>query len=259
MRPDRIVVGEVRGGEALDMLQAMNTGHDGSARRRTRTRRVTHWRLETMALMSDVDLPVAHVGAQVASAIDVVVHTARLRDGRRVVFQVAAVDELDGAGDPVVVEIFGFGLDRARGSPRVHGHHATGRLVAGRTRTGSRPAVVRGGDRRVGTGVIEAVAVAGLFVLRRCSLTRVMTAERSRRTGQARVRSRVGPTTFRVPRRVLVATGIVAAGFVVAESPGSSVASQRSPSRSRHRRWSPDAAGAAGRSPRRNDSPRRSR
>jgi pilus assembly protein CpaF len=61
-----------------------------------------------MALMSDVDLPVAHVRAQVASAIDVVVHTARLRDGRRVVFQVAAVDQLDGAGDPVVVEIFGF-------------------------------------------------------------------------------------------------------------------------------------------------------
>jgi pilus assembly protein CpaF len=61
-----------------------------------------------MALMSDVDLPIAHVRAQVSSAIDVVVHTARLRDGRRVVLQVAAVDELDGTGDPVVVEIFGF-------------------------------------------------------------------------------------------------------------------------------------------------------
>ncbi len=109
MRPDRIVVGEVRGGEALDMLQAMNTGHDGSlSTAHANSARHALWRLETMALMSDVDLPVAHVRAQVASAIDVVVHTARLRDGRRVVFQVAAVDELDGAGDPVVVEIFGF-------------------------------------------------------------------------------------------------------------------------------------------------------
>jgi pilus assembly protein CpaF len=109
MRPDRIVVGEVRGGEALDMLQAMNTGHDGSlSTAHANSARHALWRLETMALMSDVDLPVAHVRAQVSSAIDVVVHTARLRDGRRVVFQIAAVDELDGAGEPVVVEIFGF-------------------------------------------------------------------------------------------------------------------------------------------------------
>ena len=109
MRPDRIVVGEVRGGEALDMLQAMNTGHDGSlSTAHANSARHALWRLETMALMSDVDLPVAHVRAQVASAIDVVVHTARLRDGRRVVFQIAAVDELDGAGDPVVIEVFGF-------------------------------------------------------------------------------------------------------------------------------------------------------
>jgi pilus assembly protein CpaF len=109
MRPDRIVVGEVRGGEALDMLQAMNTGHDGSlSTAHANSARHALWRLETMALMSDVDLPVAHVRAQVSSAIDVVVHTARLREGRRVVFQIAAVDELDGAGEPVVVEIFGF-------------------------------------------------------------------------------------------------------------------------------------------------------
>jgi pilus assembly protein CpaF len=118
MRPDRIVVGEVRGGEALDMLQAMNTGHDGSlSTAHANSARHALWRLETMALMSDVDLPVAHVRAQVASAIDVVVHTARLRDGRRVVFQIAAVDELDGAGDPVVLEVFGF-------RPRVGRHGA---------------------------------------------------------------------------------------------------------------------------------------
>ena len=118
MRPDRIVVGEVRGGEALDMLQAMNTGHDGSlSTAHANSARHALWRLETMALMSDVDLPVAHVRAQVASAIDVVVHTARRRDGRRVVFQIAAVDQLDGAGDPVVIEIFGF-------RPRVGRHGA---------------------------------------------------------------------------------------------------------------------------------------
>ena len=109
MRPDRIVVGEVRGGEALDMLQAMNTGHDGSlSTAHANSARHSLWRLETMAMMSDVDLPVAHVRAQVASAIDVVVHMTRLRDGRRVVYQIATVDGIDDRGDPVVSEVFAF-------------------------------------------------------------------------------------------------------------------------------------------------------
>ena len=109
MRPDRIIVGEVRGGEALDMLQAMSTGHDGSlSTAHANSARHALWRLETMALMSDVDLPVDHVRAQVAAAIDVIVHTSRLRDGRRVVFQIATVDGLDAAGEPVVTEVFGF-------------------------------------------------------------------------------------------------------------------------------------------------------
>ena len=108
MRPDRIIVGEVRGGEALDMLQAMNSGHDGSlSTAHANSARHVLWRLETMALMSDVDLPVAHVRDQVASAVDVVVHMARLRNGRRVVFQVATVDGVRD-GDPVVTEVFGF-------------------------------------------------------------------------------------------------------------------------------------------------------
>jgi pilus assembly protein CpaF len=112
MRPDRIVVGEVRGGEALDMLQAMNTGHDGSLST-AHANSALHllWRLETMALMSDVDLPVEHVRAQVASAIDVVVHMARLADGRRVVSQVAAVDDLQ-KGEHTIQTIFKF---RTRG------------------------------------------------------------------------------------------------------------------------------------------------
>jgi pilus assembly protein CpaF len=97
MRPDRIIVGEVRGGEALDMLQAMNTGHEGSmSTTHANTPRDALSRLETMALMSDVDLPVTHVRDQIAGALDVVVHTARLADGRRVVSQVTSVEGLMG-------------------------------------------------------------------------------------------------------------------------------------------------------------------
>jgi pilus assembly protein CpaF len=108
MRPDRIIVGEVRGGEALDMLQAMNTGHEGSlSTAHANSPRHLLWRLETMALMSDVDLPVAHVRAQVASAIDLVVQMARLRDGRRVVFRVASVDGLT-EGEPALSDVFAF-------------------------------------------------------------------------------------------------------------------------------------------------------
>ncbi len=108
MRPDRIIVGEVRGGEALDMLQAMNTGHDGSlSTAHANSARHLLWRLETMALMSDVDLPVAHVRDQVASALDVVVHMARLHDGRRVVYEIAAVAGVRD-GEPIVFELFGF-------------------------------------------------------------------------------------------------------------------------------------------------------
>jgi pilus assembly protein CpaF len=109
MRPDRIVVGEVRGGEALDMLQAMNTGHDGSlSTAHANSARHLLWRLETMALMSDVELPAANIRAQVASAIDVVVHMTRLRDGRRVVFQIASVEGVGEDGEPLVTEVFGF-------------------------------------------------------------------------------------------------------------------------------------------------------
>jgi pilus assembly protein CpaF len=108
MRPDRIIVGEVRGGEALDMLQAMNTGHEGSlSTAHANSPRHLLWRLETMALMSDVDLPVAHVRAQVASAIDLVVQMARLRDGRRVVFRVSSVDGLTD-GEPALSDVFAF-------------------------------------------------------------------------------------------------------------------------------------------------------
>ena len=108
MRPDRIIVGEVRGGEALDMLQAMNTGHEGSlSTAHANTARHLLWRLETMAMMSDVDLPAAHIRAQVSAAIDVVIQLARLRDGRRVVWEIAAVEGTH-RGEPVVAPLFRF-------------------------------------------------------------------------------------------------------------------------------------------------------
>ena len=108
MRPDRIIVGEVRGGEALDMLQAMNTGHDGSlSTAHANSPRHLLWRLETMALMSDVDLPAAHIRNQVAGALDVIVQLARLRGGRRVVAEVAVVDGTK-RGEPVVSSVFKF-------------------------------------------------------------------------------------------------------------------------------------------------------
>ena len=108
MRPDRIIVGEVRGGEALDMLQAMNTGHEGSlSTAHANSPRHLLWRLETMAMMSDVDLPAAHIRNQVAAAVDIVVHLARLRDGRRVVWEIAAIEGTR-RGEPVVTPLFAF-------------------------------------------------------------------------------------------------------------------------------------------------------
>jgi pilus assembly protein CpaF len=106
MRPDRIIVGEVRGGEALDMLQAMNTGHDGSlSTAHANSPRDLLSRLETMALMSDVDLPVSHVREQIAGALDLIVHMSRLRDGRRVVATVSAVEGLR-AGTVQIQDVF---------------------------------------------------------------------------------------------------------------------------------------------------------
>jgi len=106
MRPDRIVVGEVRGGEALDMLQAMNTGHEGSMS--TAHANSSHdllSRLETMALMSDVDLPVSHVREQIASALDLIVHTSRLPGGGRGVTAVMTVEGIR-AGTIVTRDLF---------------------------------------------------------------------------------------------------------------------------------------------------------
>ncbi len=92
MRPDRIVVGECRGGEALDMLQAMNTGHDGSLTTlHANSARDALARLETLVLMAGMDLPLAAIREQIASAIDIVIQQARLADGRRVVTAIVEV------------------------------------------------------------------------------------------------------------------------------------------------------------------------
>jgi pilus assembly protein CpaF len=92
MRPDRIVVGEVRGAEALDMLQAMNTGHDGSLSTvHANSARDALSRIETMVLMAGYDLPVRAIRQQVASALDLIVHLERLSDGTR---RVVAVTEV---------------------------------------------------------------------------------------------------------------------------------------------------------------------
>jgi pilus assembly protein CpaF len=97
MRPDRIIIGECRGPEALDMLQAMNTGHDGSLTTiHANSQRDALSRIETMVLMAGFDLPVRAIREQIASALDMVVHTARLRDGTRKVIGVSEVVGMEG-------------------------------------------------------------------------------------------------------------------------------------------------------------------
>ncbi len=97
MRPDRIIVGEVRGGEALDMLQAMNTGHDGSlTTAHSNSPRDTLHRIATMALMAGMELPLQAVREQIASAFDLIVHLDRLADGSRKIVQVTEVQGMEG-------------------------------------------------------------------------------------------------------------------------------------------------------------------
>ncbi|HEY6635296.1 MAG TPA: CpaF family protein [Acidimicrobiia bacterium] len=97
MRPDRIVVGEVRDAAALDMLQAMNTGHDGSLTTvHSNSPRDTLSRIETMVLMAGFDLPIRAIREQISSAVDLIVHVARLKDGTRRVTHVTEVEGMEG-------------------------------------------------------------------------------------------------------------------------------------------------------------------
>lgn len=108
MRPDRIVVGEVRGGEALDMLQAMNTGHDGSITTgHSNSARDMLTRLETMVLMAGVEFPVSAIRHQIASSIDFIVHLSKFRDGTRRVVQITEILNSDG-NEIRIQDIFSF-------------------------------------------------------------------------------------------------------------------------------------------------------
>jgi pilus assembly protein CpaF len=110
MRPDRILVGEVRGAEALDMLQAMNTGHDGSMSTiHSNSARDALSRLETMVMMASIDIPFEAVRAQIASAVNLIVHQARMPDGRRKVAQIAEVVGYDANG-AILRDIFLLGM-----------------------------------------------------------------------------------------------------------------------------------------------------
>jgi pilus assembly protein CpaF len=111
MRPDRIIVGEVRGAEALDMLQAMNTGHDGSLTTvHANAPRDALARIETMVLMAGYDLPLRAIRQQVASALDLIIHLERLEDGSR---RVTAITEVQRMESEVITlqDIFSFKIE----------------------------------------------------------------------------------------------------------------------------------------------------
>ena len=129
MRPDRIVVGECRGGEALDMLQAMNTGHDGSMStvHANNPRDVIN-RLETLVLLAGTELPSRAIRGQIASAINVIVQTERLRGGARKIVGVAEVFGLK-EGEIGLNELFAFRQVAVTPDGRAVGYHtATGTL-----------------------------------------------------------------------------------------------------------------------------------
>ena len=122
MRPDRIIVGEVRGAEALDMLQAMNTGHDGSITTvHANAPRDALARVETMVLMAGYDLPLRAIRQQIASALDLIVHLERLEDGSR---RVTAVTEVQRMESEVITlqDIFTFKIEKILGDRTVIGH-----------------------------------------------------------------------------------------------------------------------------------------
>jgi pilus assembly protein CpaF len=139
MRPDRIIVGEVRGPEALDMLQAMNTGHDGSLSTvHANTPRDALARIETMVLMAGYDLPVRAIRQQVASALDLIVHLERLEDGSR---RVTAITEVGRMESEVITlqDVFEFKVEEV----------TSDRIVIGRLRsTGLRPTFMHKFEKR---------------------------------------------------------------------------------------------------------------
>lgn len=151
MRPDRIIVGEVRGGESLDMLQAMNTGHDGSLSTvHANSPRDAIARLETLVLMAGMDLPLRAIREQVSSAVDVIVQVTRLRDGSR---RVTHVTEVQGMEGDVVTLQDAFLFDYSAGLD------AQGRFLGRALPTGIRPRFL---DRFAELGITVSPAVFGV-------------------------------------------------------------------------------------------------
>ena len=123
MRPDRIIVGEVRAGEALDMLQAMNTGHDGSlTTAHANTPRDALSRLETMVLMAGMELPVRAIRTQVSSAIDLILQQSRIRDGTRKITYITEVQGME--GDTIILQdLFRYVQDYIDSNGKSVGHY----------------------------------------------------------------------------------------------------------------------------------------
>jgi pilus assembly protein CpaF len=130
MRPERVVIGECRGGETLDMLQAMNTGHDGSLTTlHANTPRDAIARMETMSMMAGMDMPIDVIRAQIASAVDLIVQQTRLDDGQRKVSHVTEVQGMEG-NTVVLQDIFLL---------RIKGKTPEGKYIAEVEPTGVRP------------------------------------------------------------------------------------------------------------------------
>jgi pilus assembly protein CpaF len=170
MRPDRIIVGECRGGEALDMLQAMNTGHDGSLTTvHANSPRETMSRLETLVLMAGMDLPLKAIRQQIAGALNLCVQLSRLKDGSR---KVTSITEIVGMeGDTITMqEIFKFESKGADPS--------TGQIVGDFNPTGIRPKII---DRLFDMGVPLPPRLAQLFPDRRQLLQQQLLLQQQRR------------------------------------------------------------------------------
>src|SRR5207249_10396098 len=151
MRPDRIVVGECRSGEALDMLQAMNTGHDGSMTTlHANSPRDALARLETLVLMAGVDLPVRAIRQQVAGAINLIVQLNRLRDGSR---KVTAISEIVGMEQDVITMQDIFVMDQKGATPE-------GKVIAEFKPSGLRPKIL---DRMFNQGIPLPKEITALF------------------------------------------------------------------------------------------------
>ena len=156
MRPDRIVVGECRGGEALDMLQAMNTGHDGSLTTvHANSPRETLSRLETLVLMAGMDLPLKAIRQQIAGAINMIIQLNRLKDGSRKVVSVCEVIGME--GEMITMqEVFKF---ESKGADPT-----TGKIIGEFNPTGIRPRII---DRLFDMGIPLPTRLAQLFPDRR--------------------------------------------------------------------------------------------